>query len=333
MICEAQSVVKLLPHGSLDVYAQHGQTTRQRKFISQGNIPTLSTTQHLKLATVFPTHLNGIISFHSSAFKPITFQPPTSSVLNLLKSLKNPCLWDTFECDGDGWWIRDALISGSLFMVSNRSYLRHRHAGACSGAFVLYCSKTQKMARFGWAELQVKSNNYCTEILGAVGFLLVIRAVLSDKASKSLLRQRDDNIRAKTYSDCMGVISHGNNLKKNLQQNQVHVDLICLIRTLVCELAVFVYFIYVRRHQDNDIPQYLLTQEQKLNVDMDTLAKKTLRHAIRNSHYIDSDFPCEPLRLSLQGRKVFCSPTKALEEAFSRCTAHFFYDSKKSSHR
>ena len=180
-------------------------------------------------------------------------------------------------------------------MVSNGLYMRHRHAGACSGAFVLYCSKTRNKARCGWAELQVKSNNYRGELLGAVGFLLVIRAVLSDNTSKSLLRQRDDNIRAKAYSDCMGVISYGNDPEKNLPQDQVHVDLICLIRTLVRELSVSVDFIYVPGHQDDDIPRYLLTREQKLNADMDTLAKKTPRRAIRNSHYINSAFPCEPL--------------------------------------
>ena len=103
----------------------------------------------------------------------------------------------------------------------------------------------------------------------------------------------------------MGVISHGNDPEKNLPQDKVHVDLICLIRILFRELSVSVDFIYVPGHQDNDIPRYLLTQEQKLDVDMDTLAKKILRRAIRNNHYIDSAFPCEPLQLSLQGKRSF----------------------------
>ena len=52
-------------------------------------------------------------------------------------------------------------------------------------------------------------------------------------------------------------------------------------------------FIHVSGHQDKDIPRYLLTREQKLNVDMDTLATKPLRHVIRNGHYIGSTFPWE----------------------------------------
>ena len=132
------------------MYTQHRQTTRQQKFIRHINIPTLSSIQHLKLATVFPTHRDDIVSFHSSAFQPITFHPPTSSVLDILKSWKNPRLWDKFKRVGDGWWIRVALFSGSLFMVSDGSYMRHKHAGACSGAFVLYYSKTRNKASCSW---------------------------------------------------------------------------------------------------------------------------------------------------------------------------------------
>ena len=72
-------------------------------------------------------------------------------------------------------------------MVSDGLYMRYRHAGACSGAFVLHCSKTREKARCSWAKLQVKSDNYRRELVGAVDFLLVIRAVLSDKKSESLL--------------------------------------------------------------------------------------------------------------------------------------------------
>ena len=88
-------------------------------------------------------------------------------------------------------------------------------------------------------------------------------------------------------------------------------------------------FIYVPGHQDKDIPRHLLTREQKLNVDMDTLAKWCLRRAIRNCcHFIDSTFPWEPLQFRIQGNKVLRSLTKAIQEAFSRQTARLFYDKK-----
>ena len=119
---------------------------------------------------------------------------------------------------------------------------------------------------------------------------------------------------------------------KNLPQDQAHVNLIYLIKALVCKLAVPVDFIYVPGHQDKDIPQHLLTQEQKVNVDMDTLTKWCLKRAIRNCHhFIDSTFPWEPFQFRIQGYKVLRSSIKAIKEAFSRQVIHLFYDTKKTS--
>ena len=101
-------------------------------------------------------------------------------------------------------------------MVSNKLYMRDRHAGACSGAFVLYCSTTWKKARYGSVKLQVKSDNYRGELLGVVGFLLVIRAVLSYKKCKSLLLWSNGKPTRKAYSDCCSVNIHRNDPEKNL---------------------------------------------------------------------------------------------------------------------
>ena len=61
---------------------------------------------------------------------------------------------------------------------------------------------------------------------------------------------------------------------------------------------------------------------------MDTLAKKTLRRAIRTSQFINITFPRESIQLCIRGNKVFCSPIKAVQEAFSHRTAPVFYDTK-----
>ena len=83
---------RLLPNGSADVYVPHGRTTRRQKFSRQRNIPPLSIPPHLKLLTVFPDQRDNILSFHSSAFRPIKFPPPLSSVVDILRSWKNPRL-------------------------------------------------------------------------------------------------------------------------------------------------------------------------------------------------------------------------------------------------
>ena len=146
-------------------------------------------------------------------------------------------------------------------MVSDGLYTRNRHTGACSGAFVLFSLHRRQKARCGWAEVQVKSNNYRRELLGAVGFLLVICVVLLDKKSKSFLLRNNGKPTAKSYRDYCGVIIHGNDPEKILPQDQAHLDLLCLIRTIVRELSVLVNFIHIPRHQDKDIPRHLLTRE------------------------------------------------------------------------
>ena len=135
-------------------------------------------------------------------------------------------------------------------MVSDGSYMQSRHKGACSGAFVLHCSKPGRQASCGWAELQQVSDNYRGELLGAIGFLSILCATLSHPAIKERLDKSRSPVKVRAYSDCNGVISHGNDIEKTLKQGQAHVDLICVIRKLVCDLPVNVTFIYVPGHRD-----------------------------------------------------------------------------------
>ena len=87
--------------------------------------------ENLDYATVYPSSSGEYVSLHSTASRPPSSPSTThSSVHNLLTSQPNPGLWDNFECDGDGWWIRDALLAGNLRMVSNGSYMRDKHVGA-----------------------------------------------------------------------------------------------------------------------------------------------------------------------------------------------------------
>ena len=145
--------------------------------------------------------------------------------------------------------------------------------------------------------------------------------MLLDKKSKSLPIQSNGKPTAKAYNSCWGVIIHGNDPEKTLPQDQAQVNLVCLIKTIVCKLSLLVKLIHIPGHQDKDTPRRLLTKEQKLNVDMDTFAKRTLRYAILDEDYTKCTFPCEPFHISLQGNKVIRSPTKALEESFSQLTS------------
>ena len=76
-------------------------------------------------------------------------------------------------------------------MVSDGSYMASRHVGACSGAFVLKCTRTGQKATCAWAEVQKVSDNYRGELLGAIGFLSIIHIILSHPSSEPFLVTAD----------------------------------------------------------------------------------------------------------------------------------------------
>ena len=170
-------------------------------------------------ATVYPSSSGKHVSLHSTASRPSASPlSSNSSVHNLLTSQPNPGLWDNFKCDGDGWWIQDSLFAGTLRMVSDGSYMRDRHVGACSCAFIFQCSKTGNTATCTWAELQHTSDNYRGKLLGAIGLLSVLNAILSDPASLAIIGKSETELVGTLWTDCKGVIRHGNNPKRKLKQ-------------------------------------------------------------------------------------------------------------------
>ena len=86
-------------------------------------------------------------------------------------------------------------------MLSNSSYMASRHIGACSGAFVLKCTRTKQKAMCASAEAQPVSDNYSGELLGAIGFLSVIHAVLSHPSSKPHLAAAKKVKQIKAWTD------------------------------------------------------------------------------------------------------------------------------------
>ena len=173
-----------------------------------------------------------------------------------------------------------------------------------------------------------RSDNYRGELLGAVSILSVLHAILSDPSSLELLRDSNTEVATRVWTDCKGVINHGNDPRKKLTQKQAHADLVCVLRALVIDLPIRVKFKHVKGHRDDHIPYHLLTHTEQLNCDMDELAKKALIKAIKRNRFIRSEFPCEMTRIFVQGRKVVRSPTKALYKAHGRDLARDYLSSR-----
>ena len=89
---------------SFNIFSRHGQTMRQQIFIKEGSLQNLLSCQHLKLATVIPSKQNEVVTLCLFVFTPTKFQSPHLSILDILKSWKNPHLWDNSGCDSNSGW-------------------------------------------------------------------------------------------------------------------------------------------------------------------------------------------------------------------------------------
>jgi hypothetical protein len=53
-----------------------------------------------------------------------TIPTPQTNFLGILHSWPNQSLWCTLKVDGDGSWILDALVAGSLDVVHDGSFMK-----------------------------------------------------------------------------------------------------------------------------------------------------------------------------------------------------------------
>ena len=156
------------------------------------------------------------VSLHSTAARPAQTSSNSRSVQEILRSWPNPDLWKNLKCDDDGWWIKTALIEGTLIVAADGSHQEEIDPDVCSCAFKLLCFKTYKSLSCTWAEKTEEATNYRGEILGAIGYMLVMKAVVPTL-------DRDEQIEIPlpqmiAIHDNMGVINHMVGSLKNSSQ-------------------------------------------------------------------------------------------------------------------
>ena len=63
------------------------------------------------------------MALHSLALPPVV-QLPAYDFWTVLCSFENQSLWKDFVYDGDGRWITDGLVNGTLVAVHDGSYMK-----------------------------------------------------------------------------------------------------------------------------------------------------------------------------------------------------------------
>ena len=246
---------------------------------------------------------------------------------DILRSWHNPGLWDNLECDGDGWWIEEALNNGSLYLVSDGSYQREVDPDVCSCAFTLRCKTTKKKLECTWVERSPSASNYRGELLGALGYTLVMKAVCGE--------DRDPMIDANTlpkgdaFCDNMGVVKHGNVPNKTLSEKQVQADILGHLKYLLRIIRAKFKFAHVRGHIDKVLTASQRNFQQNLQVKMDKKATAILVKVVtEDTGYIKTSFPFERVIMFCGNQRVTASATDAIYEWTSRQTAKALYDER-----
>ena len=128
----------------------------------------------------------------------------------------NQSLWRTLKCDGDGTWIGRGLLSGTILVAHDGSYMKEVAADVCSAAVMIYCTRTQQTCTCTIVEQSPSAGSYRGEILGAILAQLLLRAASVGIFGPFPVLSED--------CDNNGVVLHGNSFSKPLPTSQTQAD-------------------------------------------------------------------------------------------------------------
>jgi len=127
---------------------------------------------------------------------------PTSTFWQAIRNDGNQSLWRTLKCDGDGSWIGQGLLAGTLLVTHDGSYMKEVAADICSSAVMIYCKRKRQTCTCTIIEYSSLAGSYRGEILGAILAQLILRAAsLGMIGPFPVLNEDCDN---------NGVVLHGN---------------------------------------------------------------------------------------------------------------------------
>jgi hypothetical protein len=158
-----------------------------------------------------------MVVLHSWSPVPGGLIPPLT-FFSTLESFGNPSLWANLNVDGDGEWICAGVLSDSLVIVHDGSYMPEQCTILCLAGIVIYCRNTRFWLKASITERSSLASNYKGELLGAVLALLFLWAATA--LETALLPGMI------LYCDSKGVISHANSPLMSLPEKQEQAILI-----------------------------------------------------------------------------------------------------------
>ena len=100
----------------------------------------------------------------------------STNIRTILQRWGNRSLWEHLEIDGDGSWLIQGLLQGTIQCSSDGSYMLELCPDACSAAFMLICTTSKQKLVGMWAEKSPFASNYRGEIFGGMAIALILKA-------------------------------------------------------------------------------------------------------------------------------------------------------------
>jgi hypothetical protein len=183
----------------------------------------------------------------------------------------NQSLWRTLKYDGDGSWIGEGLLAGTLLVAHDGSYMKEMAADICSAAVMIYCTRTRQTCTCTIVKNSSSAGSYRGEILGAILAQLILRAAsLGMIGPYPVLNEDCDN---------NGVVLHGNSYTKPLPASQTQADVLRVMNKLISRQMFTIRFLYVQSHTDTIKKLSKCSMTELMNIIVDDLAQRALRHS------------------------------------------------------
>ncbi len=235
-------------------------------------------------ASVTPSQL-GQLLLHSlvPGFIPLC---PISVFEHVIKSFANQFLWLYLDYDGDGFWILDRMLAQSLVIIHDGSYMKKVLTHISLAATMIYCKIAKAQCKCMWAKQSASAGSYHGEILSGIMTQLILNAAAS--------KCHDTIPLFMVGCDNNGLFPTGMNPSAHFLPTSQRQIFFAFSKTSSAQ-PFRVQYKYVQSY-GNDTKRWRdCSLKERINIKMDSLAKKALMAAHSTGKCIKSAFPNEQI--------------------------------------
>ena len=185
-------------------------------------------------------HSEENVKLHSHTPCPVQEGDPELSFLDVIRSYPNQEMWSNMYVDGDGEWVEETILAGTLDIVHDGSYQPEVSKEVCSIAAWMRCRRSGRTLFLLFAERSSHASSHRSEILGAVAAQLIVKAAARDKTAT----YPDIPV----YRDNKGVLNHGGEAEREPKEKQSQFGVLHVMKVLVSESLVGSAFRWVKGH-------------------------------------------------------------------------------------